>query len=218
MDSAGFVREALGSGYVYKATRAFDSLYISVFGTTDSGVALAGRMHSAKPTTTTVTTAGTEVFNVSSRGTPHTLYGGKRLTSIAAGTYFWFYPTASRTISNREITVIENIPANTVIDFSSGVQSGSDGASNADPIDFGVASGVGVTREVFGSGYIYKTTRAYRRLYIGTSATYNLITHISGRWAATPPTTDTLSTHGTQMWSRQVELAPLDNVSGGGES
>ena len=217
MDSAGFVREALGSGYVYKATRAFDSLYISVSGVTNSGVALAGRMHSAKPTTTTVTTAGTEVFNVSSRGTPHTLYGGKRFTNVVAGTYFWFYPTASRTISNREITVIENIPANTVIDFSSGVQSGSDGASNADPIDFGVASGVGVTREVFGSGYIYKTTHAYRRLYIGTSATYNLLTHVSGRWAATPPTTDTLSTHGTQMWSRQVELAPLDNVSGGGE-
>ena len=217
MGSTGLVREALGSGYVYKTAKAFDSLYISVSGVANAGVALAGRMHSAKPTTTTVTTAGTEVFNVSSRGTPHTLYGGKRLTNVAAGTYLWFYPTASRTITDREIAIIKGIPANTVIDFSSGVQSGSDSVSNTDPIDFGMASGVGVAREMLGNGYIYKTTRAYRRLYIGTSATYNILTNISGRWAATPPTTNTLSTHGTQMWSRNVVIAPLDNVSGGGE-
>ena len=210
----GFIRETLGSGYVYKATRAFDSLYVGVSGTTDSGVALVGRTHSAKPTTGTVTTAGTQMFSVGSRGAHNMLYGGKRFTSVAAGTYFWFYPTAGRTISNREITVVTSVDANEATNFESGVQSATDSASTTDPIDFGAVSDAGITREALGSGYVYKTTRAYRRLFIGTNATYSGIGSYKARTASTMPTTINLTTHGTEISSRSISYI-AEIVSGG---
>ena len=110
-------REAVGNGYVYKTLAAHDSLYIAVSGDAATGVALKGRTHSSAPTSSTVNTAGTELFSVGSRGSAATVYGGTRLTNVAAGTYFWFYPSALRTMTNREMTVITDISADKVTEL-----------------------------------------------------------------------------------------------------
>ena len=210
----GLKREALGSGYVYRTTRPFLSLYIGVSGTANTGVAMVGRTHTSKPTATTVSTAGTQMFNVGSRGASSTLYGGKRLTNVAADTYFWFYPTDTRTISNREITVIENPAASDIVSFSSGTLSTGDPANVDDPIDFGTVSAAGIERVALGTAYIYKTTESFRRLFIGTNARFNAAGTYYARQAATPPTTGTLGTHGTEIWSETVPFAAA-TTSGG---
>ena len=67
---------------------------------------------------------------------------------------------------------------------------------------------------MLGSGYVYKTTRAYRRLYVGTNATYSVTGSAVARTAPTAPTTTNLTTHGTQMWSATIPYNSSP-VSGG---
>ena len=208
--SSVLTRETVtGGGYVYKVNAAHDSLYVAVSGDAGTGVALVGRSHSAKPTSgSQIHTIGTQLFSVGSHGANATVFGSKRLTNVAAGTYLWFYPSdvnASRTVTNREMTVVTGVSADRVTNFSSGTLSVYDSANSNDPIDFGPVSAAGVAREGLGSGYVYKTTRAFRRLSVGTSG---LFTYGSGsrlykaRTAATKPTTTNLTTHGTELWSR----------------
>ena len=118
-------------------------------------------------------------------------------------------------MTNREMTVITDIPADKVTEYSSGTLSAIDSAGSADPIDFGTVSATGVTREVLGSGYVYKTTRAYRRLYVGTNATYSATGSAVARTAPTAPTTTNLTTHGTQMWSTTIPYnsAPVSGAA-----
>ena len=111
------------------------------------------------------------------------------------------------------MTVITGISSGRVTDFASGTLAAADAAGTDDPIDFGAVSAAGVTREVLDSGYVYKTTKAYRRLSIGTDVTLSAGGAYAARQATSKPTTANLSTHGTQLWSR----AALANsaISGG---
>ena len=203
-----FARETVASGgYVYKTTAAFDSLYISVSGDAGTGVALVGRTHSSAPTSATINSVGTQLFSVGSRGASATVFGSARLTDVASGTYFWFYPSdtnSSRTITNREMTVLSGIAAGETIAFSSGSQAPADSAGDTDPIDFGAVSDDGIDREALGSGYIYKTNEDFRRLYIGTDAQFSAGGSYRARMAATAPETSAITSHGTEMWSRSV--------------
>ena len=203
--TGAIVRETVASGgYVYKTTRAFDSLYFGVSGDASTGVALIGRMHSSKPTSSTINTAGSQIFLVGSHDSTATDFGSARLTDVASGTYIWFYPSALRTVTNREITIIEDINASEVVDFSSGSQAAADSAGASDPIDYGTISAEGIEREVLGSGYVYKTTEDFRRLYIATDAHFSATGNYRARMAPTAPTTTTIASHGTEMWSHAV--------------
>ena len=206
--SGTLTRETVtGGGYVYKVNAAHDSLYVAVSGDMGTGVALVGRSHSAKPTSgSDINSLGTQLFSVGSRGANATVFGSKRLTNVAAGTYIWFYPSdtnAGRTVTNREMTVITGISSGRVTDFSN-TTAAADAAGTDDPIDFGAVSDSGVTREVLDSGYVYKTTRAYRRLSIGTNATFALSGTYKARTAPSAPTTANLTTHGSALWSETL--------------
>ena len=204
---SGIIRDTLGSGYVYKTTRAFDSLYIGASGNFGTGVAFIARTHSSKPTAATVANAGTQLWHADSHGASNTAYGGKRLTNVARDTYFWFYPSTTRTMTNRDIIVIRDIDANDIVYYDSGGQTGTDSGSVTDPFDFGSVSSVeGVEREVLGSGYVYKTTEAFRRLSIATKAVFGSAGTYYARYAPTKPTAANLTTHGTQMWSRSIPV------------
>ena len=214
--SSVLTREAVSNGgFVYKVTAAQSSLYIGVSGDATTGVGLKGKWSATKPTSSQISdsTFGTEFISVGSRGADATLYAGKQFSNVTAGTYFWFYPTAIRTVTNREMTVITGISSGRVTDFASGTLAAADAAGTDDPIDFGAVSAAGVTREVLDSGYVYKTTKAYRRLSIGTDVTLSAGGAYAARQATSKPTTANLSTHGTQLWSR----AALANsaISGG---
>ena len=216
--SSVLTRETIGSdatnGYAYKITAAQTNLYIAVSGDAATGVGLKARYHTSKPGTAAIATAGTELFSVGSRGGSATLYGAAHLPSAAAGSYIWFYPTADRTVSNRELTVITGITADRITNFTTGTLASGDIAGGTDPINFGTVSVSGITRETLGSGYLYKTTRAYRRLSVGADATFSKAGSFKARTAPTAPTTATLGTHGTELWSRTVTLA-VPTASGG---
>ena len=212
--SDGLTRESVGSGYVYKTTRAFDSLYIGVYGDADSTAIIKSRSDSSQPSASTIRNAGNEILVVNSRGSSSTFYGSVSLTNVASGTYVWFYPVGSRTITNRGMVAVEGISASRTTSFSSGTQSGSDTAGASDPIDLGAVSAAGITRETLGSGYVYKTTRPYQHLSIGTSVVFSAAGTYAARYAATKPATTTLATHGTALWSEAVNSGG-NTVSGG---
>ena len=202
--SSVLTRETVASGgYVYKVNATQSSLYIGVSGDAATAVGLKGKWSTTKPTSSQISdsTFGTEFVSVNSRGANATFYAGKRFENIAAGTYLWFYPAATRAVTNREMTVITNISSGKVMDFSN-TSTDSDTVSATDPIDFGTVSATGVTRESLGPGYVYKTTKAFRRLFIGTDATLPYTGTYAARRATSKPTTTNLSTHGTQLWSR----------------
>ena len=127
---------------------------------------------------------------------------------MSAGTYFWFYPSdtnAGRTVTNREMTVLTGVSAGRVLDFASGTLAAADSAGTDDPIDFGSPTGgSGIVRETLGNGYVYKTTRAFRRLSIGTNATYAAGGTHNARRASSKPATTTVGTHGTELWSETI--------------
>ena len=109
MSDVDFItREAVGSGFVYKVTRAIPSLTITARGKYTSGSALVGRWHTSTPTAATVASAGTEMWNNGSNsGRGGFVFGTKTLTNVAANTYFWIYPsaTSNRTLNNRVLTI-----------------------------------------------------------------------------------------------------------------
>ena len=204
----GIVREALGSGYVYKATQAFDSLYIGASGDFALGAAFRGRTHSEKPAITTIGIAGTEMWNADSHGADNTTYGGKLLTNVASGTYFWFYPSATRTMTDRDIIFVSGMVSDDVVYYDSGSQVSSDAGSTTDPFDFGPVTTVdGIEREALGSGYVYKTTESFHHLYIATKGTFSTAGNYHARYASSAPTTTNMTTHGTEVWNRTVAVA-----------
>ena len=208
--SSVLTREAVGSGYVYKVSAAQSGLYLGVSGDMTTGAALKGRWHTSKPTSAEINSVGTEFLSVGSGGDSATVYGGKRFATVSAGTYFWFYPSdtnAGRTVTNREMTVLTGVSAGRVLDFASGTLAAADSAGTDDPIDFGSPTGgSGIVRETLGNGYVYKTTRAFRRLSIGTNGTYAVggtHTH-NARRASSKPATTTVTTHGSELWSETI--------------
>ena len=202
---SGIVRETHGTGFIYRTTKSFDSLYIGASGNFNGGAAFRARTHSARPIASTFRTAGTEMWNADSHGGDNTAYGGKLLTNVAKNTYFWMYASGTRTMSNRSIVIAQGIDASGVVYHDSGAQTGSDAGSTTDPLDFGEVSSVeGIEREALGNGYIYKTSKPFRKLSIATKATFTGTGTYYARRATTKPTTANMTTHGTQLWSRGI--------------
>ena len=208
---SGIVRETHGTGFVYKTTKAFGSLYIGASGNFNGGAAFLARTDSSRPIASTFRTAGTEMWSADSHGGSDTVYGGKLLTNVASGTYFWFYASGTRTMTNRDIVIAQGVDADAAVNHDNGGQTGSDTGSTTDPFDFGTVSSVaGIEREALGSGYVYKTSAAFRKLYIATKSTFTGTGTYYARRAATKPTTANMTTHGTQLWVRGI----VTNLSG----
>ena len=102
----GIVRESLGSGFVYKTTKPFAVLNVYTEGSIQlqGTTTIKARYHTSKPTTSTVGTAGTELWSI---GKSDQEVWGKYglMKNIPAGTYFWFYPNKSGWLGIRKITL-----------------------------------------------------------------------------------------------------------------
>ena len=185
----GIAREALGSGYVYKTTRAFSSLYISASADLGTGAAFRARSAATAPTTANLTTHGSELWGANSYDSTATAHGNKALFNVPSGTYFWVYPSAQRTsITNRELLIAEGVGSDQVLSYESSTLAAADAASATDPIDFGAVTTVnGLMQETLGSGKVYKTTKKFSDFSVAIKGTYSVGGTIKGRYAATAP-------------------------------
>ena len=201
--SGGITREALGSGYVYKTTQAFTNLRVSANAVFDgAGNALIARYASSVPATTTVATAGTQLFNAGSSGSQNLTAGTGIIPDAPIGTYFWLYPSGTRTAGSRGIVVTSGASDTQMLAYSSGTQTGTDDGSTTDPLNFGTMSGAdGIVREALGDGFVYKTTKPFAELTIQAQGSFNTGVAFRARTAATKPTATNMTAHGTQMWS-----------------
>ena len=170
------VRESLGSGYVYKLTKAVDELWIRASGTISGGGTVVAHWHTSKPTTAQVATLGTQIFSVN---TAETFWQDGWVVNLPANGYIWFYTTESETLTKRRLQL--DFTDNTaqppqVNDSGTRRTSETVGVSNnvVDPIDFGAfatpSGGVAVTRESVSNkaGY-YKIGAATGRFWMRVS-------------------------------------------------
>ena len=202
---SGIVREALGSGYIYRVTKAVDTLTVRATVTFNSGSALNARWATTAPTADTVDSHGSgntggELWSNGSGHPGNFAEGGATLTSVAADTYFWVFPSAGadRTASNRTLFVAGGPTGGTIESVSTGVQSASDSASTTDPIDFTDMSGADfIVRESLGTGYVYTTTKPLSVLSFAAYMNVNQGVALRVRHAATKPETTTVDNHGT---------------------
>ena len=102
--STGIVREQVGNGYVYKFTGEYGSAgaHFIFNATFNQGVAFRGRFANSKPDATNIQTHGGELF---SQGTTNNSAEGTFNVSFTKGSYFWVYPSATRTVTNRRFRV-----------------------------------------------------------------------------------------------------------------
>ena len=103
-DGTVVTRETLGNGFVYKINRGFTgNLRVRADSSFNTGVAFVCRYASTKPSTTNLTTHGTQLF---SQGTTNNSASGDAnipQASAVNGAYFWFYPSATRDCTNRRL-------------------------------------------------------------------------------------------------------------------
>ena len=210
----GITREALGTGYVYKTTKAFDSLYIGASGNFNSNANFNARTAASKPTTSNFTTHGGQLWSMNSYTSSRTVYGGAVLTDVASGTYFWLFPSAARTVSNRNLMLIEDMPDSAVSDYRSNQLGGHYTASTTKPYDFGTPpASTGVVRETLGTGVVYRTTKPFKRLFVGVTGTIGNFSPLKVRIAGSKPTTANMTTHGTQVLDAPIVSYSLGGVA-----
>ena len=200
---SGLTRETVSSGgYVYKVTSATATLNIRSSVRFDTGSAYRARWHTSKPTSAQIDTIGTLMWNNGSNGSlENVAEGGGTLTNVAAGTYIWFYPSASgsRTVYDRMLFVVGGDSSTPIESASSGAQSSADVSKNEDPIDFGEFSGSDfIEREALSPGYVYKITKPFSKLSIAVRLQFSSGSAMQVRTAATKPASaGDADTHGT---------------------
>ena len=200
---SGVVREALGNGYVYKTTQSVPFLTIAAYAKQSANATFKARYHTSKPTTSNMATVGTELWSGNNRGSVHSFAVDetKVLTNAAAGTYFWFYPSTSSSMTDRTIAVYgSSVPG--LMEYNNGNHSHQVLAGPSKPITFGAVpnSFEGVVQESLGSGYVYKVTEPFHFLQVFTGARFNGGSALRARWATSKPTTDNMKTFGTQAF------------------
>ena len=184
--AVGVARESLGSGYVYKFSKAVDELWIRASGTISGGGTVVAHWHTSKPTAAQVATLGTQIFSVNTSvnaKSEHTFWQDGWVTNLPDNGYIWFYTTDSETLTKRRLQLdfTDNTAQPPQVN-DSGTQRTSEtvGVSNnvVDPIDFGAfttpSGGVAVTRESVSNkaGY-YKIGAATERLWIRVSGKFS---------------------------------------------
>ena len=99
-------RESLGSGYVYKFSKAVDELWIRASGTITGGGTVVAHWHTSKPTAAQVATLGTQIFSVNTSvnaKSEHTFWQDGWVVNLPANGYIWFYTTESETLTKRRL-------------------------------------------------------------------------------------------------------------------
>ena len=195
---SGVTREAVGSGYVYKVLRAVDTLSIRATANFSAGAAFRGRYSATKPTASTMTSAGTQMWNGNSGYPANFAEGAKALTNVAANTYFWFYPTDTRTVSQRTLFIAGG-PSSAVIESFSAGSPYVDAAGPLDPINFADVSGADfiVREDVSSGGYVYKVTKNLSALSFAVRGHIDSGAALRVRRDTAKPNLDTVSTAGT---------------------
>ena len=102
----GVERETLGNGYVYKVTRDFSSVRVRVdahalLGAT--GQTLLGRWATSKPTTSNLSTHGTQFVGGEQGNDGNWALDYTFSSGLDIGSYFWVYPHVTRDISARRL-------------------------------------------------------------------------------------------------------------------
>ena len=201
--AVGVVRESLGSGYVYKFSKAVDQLWIRASGTITGGGTVVAHWHTAKPTAAQVATLGTQIFSVNTSVNTefdHTFWQDGWVTNLPANAYVWFYTTESETLTKRRLQLdfTDNTASPPQVNDTGTLTTSETvglGTGNiVDPIDFGTfitpTGGVVVTREsVSGKAGYYKIGAA-ANLWIRVSGKLSVTGHarVIGCWSATKPT------------------------------
>ena len=190
--AVGVVRESLGSGYVYKFSKAVDQLWIRASGTITGGGTVVAHWHMEKPTTAQVATLGTQIFSVNTSvntESDHTFWQDGWVTNLPADAYVWFYTTDSETLTKRRLMLdfTDNTASPPQVHDTGKLTTSESvglGANNVvDPIDFGTfttpSGGVAVTREsvIFDN----QTKQGYYK--IGAAA--NLWIRVTGKLSGT---------------------------------
>ena len=96
-------QEVLGSGHVYKFTKAVDVLWIRASGTITGGGTVVAHWHSEKPTTATVATEGTQIFSATADSVSGAFWQDGWVTNLPTNGYVWFYTTDSETLTKRRL-------------------------------------------------------------------------------------------------------------------
>ena len=207
--AVGVVRESLGSGYVYKFSKAVDQLWIRASGAITDGGTVVAHWHTSKPTAAQVATLGTQIFSVNTsvntESNDHTFWQDGWVTNLPANAYVWFYTTDSETLTKRRLMLdfTDNTASppqvNDTGTLTTSETVGLGEGNVVDPIDFGAFTtppgGVPVTREsvTYGGstkqGY-YKIGAATGRFWIRVSGKLSVAGHarVIGCWLATKPT------------------------------
>ena len=94
----GLVREAFGGGYIYRFVGNFTTATFQASATFNLGVAMICRWSLGKPTN--IQTDGEELAN---EGTTNNIANLSFTVSNTRGRYIWFYPSAPRTATDRNI-------------------------------------------------------------------------------------------------------------------
>ena len=204
--SSGIVREVLSGGYIYKVTKAVDTLSIrATVRFNSAGSPLSARWATTAPTANTLTTHGSgntggQLWNESAGNPNNSAGGGRTLTSVPANSYFWIFPNGSsvRTASERTLFVAGGPATAAIESFAIERQSAVDDADDDDPIDFTDMSSAGfVVRETLGDGYVYRTTKPFSALTFTVRAGVNQGAALRMRWAESKPATTAVDSHGT---------------------
>ena len=191
-------RESLGSGYVYKFSKAVDQLWIRASGTITGGGTVVAHWHTSKPTAAQVSTLGTQIFSVNTES-DNTFWQDGWIVDLPKDAYVWFYTTQSETLTKRRLMLdFTDNTANMALPDSliSARQTDSDPSNwdADDPIDFGTFTGtlggVRVTREQVdaNSKYgLYKLDGDVERLWIWVSGKARAGTAVHARWHSAKP-------------------------------
>ena len=101
--AVGVARETLGSGYVYKFTKAVDVLWIRASGTITGGGTVYAHWHDSKPTAAQVATLGTQIFSATADSVSGAFWQDGWVTNLPANGYVWFYTADSETLTKRRL-------------------------------------------------------------------------------------------------------------------
>ena len=96
-------RESLGSGYVYKFSKAVDVLWIRASGTITGGGTVYAHWHDSKPTAGQVSTLGTQIFSATADSVSGAFWQDGWVTNLPANGYVWFYTADQKTLTKRRL-------------------------------------------------------------------------------------------------------------------
>ena len=87
---------------IYKFSKAVDQLWIRANGTITGGGTVVARWHTSKPTTSNLSTVGTQIFSVAT-DSDHTFWQDGWVVDLPANAYVWLHTSGNATLTERRL-------------------------------------------------------------------------------------------------------------------